>query len=198
MHLPSEFHARTLKKTIARVSNLSCQRSGPESQSLMSPLVERAAEFRLAANLGVRGVAIIEGAKGLVVLLVGFGLMSLVHHDVERFVVGIVRHIHLNPASHYPRIFIQAAASATDARLWFLSLAALLYAAVRFIEAYGLWYQRHWAEVFAVVTGAIYLPVEIYELVERVSSVRIVIFAANSLIVAYLSCTWWQRNRRER
>jgi uncharacterized membrane protein (DUF2068 family) len=164
----------------------------------MSPSVERVAKFRLAANLGVRGVAILEGVKGLLVLLVGFGLMSLVHHDVERFVVGLVRHIHLNPASHYPRIFIEAAASATDARLWFLSLAALLYAAVRFIEAYGLWYQRQWAEVFAVVTGAIYLPVEIYELVERVSSVRIVIFAANSLIVAYLSFIWWQRNRRER
>lgn len=164
----------------------------------MSPSVERAGKFRLPENLGVRGVAIIEGAKGLLVLLVGFGLMSLVHHDVERFAVGIVRHIHLNPASHYPHIFIEAAASATNARLWFLSLTALLYAAVRFIEAYGLWYQRHWAEVFAVVTGAIYLPVEIYELIERVSSVRIVIFAANSLIVAYLSLSWWQRNRRER
>jgi uncharacterized membrane protein (DUF2068 family) len=180
------------------MSNLSCQWSCPESQSLMSPSVERVGKFRPTANLGVRGVAIIEGAKGLVVLLVGFGLMSLVHHDVERFAVELVRHIHLNPASHYPRIFIQAAASATDARLWFLSLAALLYAAVRFIEAYGLWYQRHWAEVFAVVTGTIYLPVEIYELVERVSSVRIVILAANSLIVAYLSFAWWQRNRRER
>ena len=164
----------------------------------MSPSIERVAKFRLPANLGVRGVAIIEGAKGLLVLLVGFGLMSLVHHDVERFAVGVVRHIHLNPASHYPRIFIEVAASATDARLWFLALAALLYAAVRFIEAYGLWCQRHWAEVFAVITGAIYLPVEIYELIERLSSVRIVIFAANSLIVAYVSFTWWQRNCRER
>ena len=146
----------------------------------------------------MRGVAIIEGVKGLLVLLVGFGLMSLVHRDVERFVVGLVRHIHLNPASHYPRIFIEAAANATEARLWFLSLAALLYAAVRFVEAYGLWCQRQWAEVFAVVTGAIYLPVEIYELVERVNSVRIVIFTANSLIVAYMSFIWWQHNHRER
>ena len=164
----------------------------------MSPSVERAAKFNLTANFGVRGIAIIEGVKGLLVLLVGFGLMSLVHRNVERFVAGLVRHSHLNPASHYPRIFIEAAANATDTRLWFLSLAALLYAAMRFIEAYGLWYHRQWAEVFAVVTGAIYLPVEIYELVERVNSVRIVIFAANSLIVAYLSFTWWQRNRRQR
>ena len=164
----------------------------------MSLSVERAVKFRRDSNFGVRSVAIIEGVKGLLVLLVGFGLLSLVHRNVERFVVGLVRHIHLNPASRYPHIFIEAAANATDARLWFLSLAALLYAAVRFVEAYGLWCQRQWAEVFAVVTGAIYLPVEIYGLVEHVNSVRMVIFTANSLIVAYLSLVWWRRNHRER
>ena len=136
--------------------------------------------------VGVRGIAIIEASKGLLVLLVGFGLMSLVHHDVERFAVRLVRHAHLNPANHYPHIFIEAAAKATDARLWMLAIAAFLYAAVRLSEAYGLWYRRHWAEVFAIVTGALYLPVEIYELIERVTAVRIIVFAGNALIVLYL------------
>ena len=35
----------------------------------------------------------------------------------------------------------------------------------RLIEACGLWYRRTWAEIFAIVTGAIYLPIEVYEIV---------------------------------
>jgi uncharacterized membrane protein (DUF2068 family) len=148
--------------------------------------------------VGVRGIAIVEASKGLTVLLVGFGLMSLVHRDVERFAVGLVRHAHLNPANHYPHIFIEAAAKATDPRLWMLALAAFLYAAVRLSEAYGLWYRRRWAEVFAVVTGALYLPVEIYELIERVTAVKIVVFLVNGLIVAFLTHAWWRGKHRKR
>ncbi len=123
----------------------------------------------------MRGIAIIEAVKGFSILLVGFGLLSLVHHDVEQFAAELVRHAHLNPASHYPHIFIEAAAKATDSRLWMLALAAFLYAALRLIEAYGLWHRRRWAEVFALVTGALYFPVEIYELIERVTVVRITV-----------------------
>ncbi|MCZ7627423.1 MAG: DUF2127 domain-containing protein [Candidatus Methylomirabilis sp.] len=38
------------------------------------------------------------------------------------------------------------------------------YASVRFVEAYGLWLERRWAEWFAAVSGGIYIPFEIYEL----------------------------------
>ena len=146
--------------------------------------------------VGVRSIAIIEAAKGLLVLLVGFGLMSLVHRDVARFAVGLVRHAHLNPASRYPHIFIEAAAKMTDPRLWLLAVAAFLYAAVRLAEAYGLWFRRRWAEVFAAVTGALYLPVEIYELIERVTAVRIVVLLVNGVIVTYLGHLWWSGKRR--
>jgi uncharacterized membrane protein (DUF2068 family) len=71
-----------------------------------------------------------------------------------------------------------------------LALAAFLYAALRLTEAYGLWHRRRWAEVFAVVTGALYLPVEIYELIERVTVVRIIVFAVNAMIVAYFGHAW--------
>lgn len=147
------------------------------------------AKARSAGNfsLSTRAVAIVEGLKGLLVLLAGCGLLSLIHHDVGRFAAQIVRHTHLNPASHYPQIFIKAADNVTDSRLWFLALAASLYSAVRLMEAYGLWYGRTWAEIFAIVTGAIYLPIEFYEIVARVTAVRITVFVVNLLVVAMVS-----------
>src|ERR1043165_8860815 len=66
---------------------------------------------------GVRAIAFFEAVKGALVLVAGFGLLALVHRDLEDLAERLVRHSHLNPASHYPRIFIEAAARTDDARL---------------------------------------------------------------------------------
>lgn len=151
--------------------------------------------IRSNGAVGVRGIAIIEAVKGLLILLLGLGLLSLVHRDVDPFATGLVRHSHLNPASHYPHLLIEAAVKATDSRLWMLAFAAGFYAAARLSAAYGLWYRRRWAEVFAVVTGAMYLPIEIFELSEHVTAVRITVLAINPMIVAYLGHAWWRRKQ---
>jgi uncharacterized membrane protein (DUF2068 family) len=109
------------------------------------------------SSAGLRTVAILEGMKGLFVLGAGLGVLSLVHRDVQAIADKVVRHFHLNPASRYPHIFLEAAAQVTDASLWLLAMIALLYALARFVEAYGLWYRRRWAQWFALVTGALYL-----------------------------------------
>lgn len=93
---------------------------------------------------GIRAVAMLEGAKGAVVLLAGFGLFSLVHRDVQRFAEILVTHAHLNPASRVPRVFLAFASRLDDARLWQLAAGATAYSAVRLVEAYGLWYGRRW------------------------------------------------------
>ena len=112
----------------------------------------------------VRTVALLEAAKGLVVLLAGVGALSFIHHDVQHMAERLVGHLHLNPANGYPRIFLEFAAKLTDARLATLAALAAAYALVRFIEAYGLWRKTKWAEWFAAVSGSIYVPFEIYHL----------------------------------
>ena len=136
---------------------------------------------------GLRLVAVFEAAKGAVVLVAGFGLLSLVHKDAQHFAEQLVAHLHLNPANGYPRIFIDAVANVTNARLWVLAGFALLYAAIRWVEAYGLWRERRWAEWFAVASGAIYVPAEVYELFRGVTWMKLVLFAVNVCIVAYMA-----------
>lgn len=136
---------------------------------------------------GVRTVAVFEAAKAAVVLLAGLGLLALINRDVQAIAESLVRHSHLNPASKYPRIFIDAADQVTNARLWMMAGFAALYAAVRGVEAYGLWYERRWAEWFALASGGIYLPVELYELIHRVTWVRAVVLLTNLGIVAYMA-----------
>jgi uncharacterized membrane protein (DUF2068 family) len=146
---------------------------------------------------GLKTVAIFEALKGSVVLIAAIGVVSLVHESAQAVVEEIVRNFHLNPASRYPRIFLDAINSLNSTRLWLLAMGALLYASIRFIEAYGLWHELTWAEWLGAISGSLYLPIEIYELVLGVTVVKAVLFFGNLVIVAFLGRTLYldRRNR---
>jgi len=144
---------------------------------------------------GVRVIAMFEAAKGLLILVAGLGLLSLVHKDLEALAEDLVRHFHLNPASRYPRIFLDLADRLADVRLWLLALMAFGYASIRLVEAYGLWRGRRWAEWLAAGSGAIYVPIEIYELYSGVTPLKVGTLALNVAIVAYMGWTLWSVRR---
>jgi len=140
---------------------------------------------------GLRALAVYEAAKGALVLLAGFELLSLMHHEAQYFAEHWVAQFHLNPAKGYPRIFIDAMTNVTDARLWALAGLALVYAGVKGVLGYGLWLGRRWAEWFAVAGGAIYVPAEAYE----ITWTKILLLIANVCIVAYLIYVLWRSER---
>ncbi len=131
-------------------------------------------------------VAGIEAAKGVTVLAAGLGLFGLMHRDLQAAADRLVHHLHLNPASHYPRVFIDVMARLDNTHLVMLALGALAYATVRLIESYGLWRERSWAEWFGALSGGIYLPLEFYSLWEGITWPKISLLLANCLVVGYL------------
>jgi uncharacterized membrane protein (DUF2068 family) len=135
---------------------------------------------------GVRVVACFEALKGLVVLCAGFGLLSMLNRDVQQIAVDLVGHFRINPASRYPHIFLELAGNVSNMRLWQIAGVAFAYAAVRLIEAYGLWQQRRWAEWFAVASGGIYVPLELYELFHRASWIKAGTLMVNVCIMIYM------------
>jgi uncharacterized membrane protein (DUF2068 family) len=135
---------------------------------------------------GIRAIAFVEALKGLVVLAAGFGLLALVHRDLQTVAEDLVRLSHLNPARHYPRVFIEAASNINDSRLRLFAALAFVYSCVRFVEAYGLWRIRAWAEWFAILSGAIYLPVEVYELIKDATILKGIVLLINTGIITYL------------
>jgi len=142
-----------------------------------------------APSSALRAVALMEAVKGLIVFGAGFGLLALVHRDVRRIAESLVTRLHIDPDQHYAGIFLDAASRATDARLWALAALALLYTALRWAEAYGLWLGRRWAEWLGAGSGAIYVPVEVYELLHKPSAIKAATLAFNVAVVAYLLWT---------
>jgi uncharacterized membrane protein (DUF2068 family) len=142
---------------------------------------------RARTKSGLRIIAIFEAAKGILILLTGFGLLAYIHKDLHLAAEQLVRQFHLNPASHYPRIFLDLAGHVTDGQLWALASAALLYATARFIEAIGLWLQQQWAEWFGVLTGGLYIPLELFEIARGVTWPKVTLLVVNAGIVGYLA-----------
>ncbi len=135
---------------------------------------------------GIRVVACFEAFKGLFVLFAGFGLLSLLNRDAVRIAEDVVGHFHINPASHYPRIFLELASNLSSGKIWFTASIAFSYAALRLVEAYGLWQKRRWAEWLAVASGGIYIPVELYELLHSASWISESTLTINVGVVIYM------------
>ena len=144
---------------------------------------------------GLRLVALFEAGKGLLVLLVGLELLSLIHQGVQDVGEQIVERFHLNFARHHPRILLYATSHLNDSNVRLLALAALAYSTVRFIEAYGLWRLRAWAEWFAIVSGGVYLPFELFELVRHPTLVKAGVLVVNLGIVLYLVYFRWNERK---
>lgn len=134
----------------------------------------------------IRAVAYFEALKGIVVLLAATGLLSLVHRDLYTVAAVFIEHTHLNPASRYPQIFLDAALKLKDSHLLLLAAGATMYSLARFVEAYGLFFERAWAEVFAALSGLIYIPFEVLGLMYKASWHGAALLALNVAIVGIM------------
>jgi uncharacterized membrane protein (DUF2068 family) len=65
-------------------------------------------------------------------------------------------------------------------------LIAAMYAAVEWTEAIGLWRERRWAEYLTVLATAGFLPLEIRELLHRVTVLRLFALIVNVALLVWL------------
>lgn len=135
---------------------------------------------------GVRTVATLEFVKGVVVALAGLGVFSMRHKDIWGITESFLEFFHVNPYNHYVGVFINLVYRISDMHLWKIALVATVYVALRFIEAYGLWRIRPWAEWLAIASGSLYVPFEIEDLLRRPDMFRFTIIVVNVGIVLYM------------
>ncbi len=161
-----------------------------------TPVIEFCMNHR-GMQRGMRAIALLEAIKGALVLLAGFGAFRLMHRDVRSMAVELVGWLGLQPEGKYSSWLIDGASKVTVEWLWLFVGFALLYSTFRFLEAYGLWRQRAWAEWLALVSGAIYLPVEIYEVARRCTPIRVGVLSGNLVIVLFMAAVLWKSHKEK-
>ena len=135
---------------------------------------------------GLRTVATIEFTKGMIVVLAGLGLMSMRNRDIWGVAESFLEFFHVNPYHRYVGVFIDLISRVSDIRLWKIATVAGVYAIIRFVEAYGLWYALPWAEWLAFASGSIYIPFEAADLIRRPTWFRLLVLVVNLVIVLYM------------
>jgi len=135
----------------------------------------------------LRAVASLELIKGLIVIVAGFGFLSLRHHDVWGVADSLLYLLHINPDRRYARLFLDWADAVTDSKLLVIAIMAMVYSLLRFVESYGLWRERAWAEWLALVSGSLYVPFELYDLLHKPTWIRAGVLLLNLLVVAYMA-----------
>ena len=81
---------------------------------------------------------------------------------------------------------ISHAVSLSSSTLTWIAVGLTGYAAIELVEAVGLWLMKRWGEYFAVIATSVFLPLEIYELTEKITALRLFALVVNIVAVVWL------------
>ncbi len=169
--------------------------SGPADQA---PLVLRGKALRDAFIL--RLLAVERFVRGLLLLALAYGVykfngsrnsLQQVFESYLPLLKPVASKLGVDLQSAGPVRLIDEALRAQHSTLLLVAAGVLAYGVLELVEGIGLWLIRRWGEYVAVVGTAIFIPLEIYELVEKVTWLRVVAFAVNIFAVVYL--VWTKR-----
>jgi len=147
--------------------------------------------------LVLRSIALFEAAKGLLALAAAGGIISLRHTDLNAATVAFLLRHGINPEEHYPRLFIESVAKATNHGVGEIAALGFAYALIRLVEGYGLWQGKHWAEWLAVISAGLYLPLEFQHYVHHTTLLNGGVIVFNIVLVLYMA-RLLNRQRAER
>jgi uncharacterized membrane protein (DUF2068 family) len=145
--------------------------------------------LHLNARRKLRIVSMIDVVKGAVVLAIAFGLLNAHSNVLENGGNALLRLLDIDSGLLWSRKFL-ALLHAADGEKGLLVLAACTYAALRFIEAWGLWRMRNWARWLGMVSAGIYVPFELYYLFRTPNWTSVSVLAVN---LAVLWLLWPRR-----
>ena len=157
-----------------------------------APLVPRGKVLRDAVIL--RLLAAERFARGLLIAAAAYGVwrfrsaQSGLREVFERD-LPLLRQLGVDLDQSKIVHWLRAAFAARSSVLALVTVGLAGYAALQLTEGVGLWLLRRWGEYFAVVATSLFLPLEVYELVERVTWLRVSAFIVNVAAVVYLVYT---------
>jgi uncharacterized membrane protein (DUF2068 family) len=164
--------------------------AGPADRA---PGVLRGKALRSAFIL--RLLAIERWVRGAIVLLLGIAVLrfessqvsikELIDRDLSAL-RPFFDQINFNVSDSGLVRAMQSALNASPSALKLVAGFLILYGVLQLVEGLGLWLLKRWGEYFATVATSLFLPLEIYELTEKVTLVRVIAFAVNVAAVVYL------------
>ena len=132
-------------------------------------------------------IAIFKLFKGTLLLIVAIGALRLLHRDIAATVAHWVEVLRVDPDNHYIHSLMLRAFRVNSRQLKEVSAGTFIYSALFLTEGIGLLLRRRWAEFLTVISTALFIPLEVYELVKHFTLLKTGVLAINIAIVLYLA-----------
>ena len=135
---------------------------------------------------GLAAIALFKVMKGLLMLLVGFSLLRLMHAEIATLFSLLIEALHLNADSRIIHALVLKVDALQPHSVLVAGLVSLGYAGLLLLEGIGLWLECVWAAYLTVISTSLLLPFELYEVIDRMSILRVGVLVLNLAIVLYL------------
>ena len=163
-----------------------------------APIVLRGRALRDATIL--RLLAAERAIRGLIILAIAYGVLRFrasqrdLREAFERALPAAkpledALHVNLTDSAFVHRL--QHVLSSKPHTLSLIAIGLFAYAGLQLVEGVGLWMLKRWGEYVAVIGTSAFIPLEVYELVEKVTVLRIGALIVNVAAVIYL--VWTKR-----
>jgi uncharacterized membrane protein (DUF2068 family) len=169
------------------------KQSGPASSA---PQVRRGKALRDLVIL--RLLSVERVVRGLGVLLVAYAVFRFrddrisiqkAFNDDLPAVETLAQKLHWNIADSSTITEIEKILQIDTKTLTWVSIGLAVYGLLQLIEATGLWLLKRWGEYFASVATALFIPLEVHEVIDKVTWLRIGALVINIGAVVYLLVT---------
>ncbi|HEY0547165.1 MAG TPA: DUF2127 domain-containing protein [Pyrinomonadaceae bacterium] len=136
--------------------------------------------------------------KGLLLLAVAIGALTLLNEDVAAWAEHWIAVLRVDPHNHFIHALLVKLTRVDNHRLEAISAGTFFYAALLLTEGVGLFLRKRWAEYFTIFVTASLVPLEIYELVKKLSLMRLGVLVINIAVVVYLVLrVRWERSHTD-
>lgn len=123
--------------------------------------------------------------KGILLFIVAIKLLTLLDRDIGEWFADFIARHRIDPENRLVHGIIEKIAGINRNNLIAFSVGSFLYSALQLTEGVGLWLEKRWAEVLTVIATSLLIPVEIYEIYEKFTFVRVAALVVNLFIVWY-------------
>lgn len=124
---------------------------------------------------------------GILSIFLSAGVLSLINQDLQLFAMKIGQILHLDDDNRFLLLVAESVTNTKAATIVVVSMIGFSYSGLNLTEAYGLWRRYRWAEYLTVVATALFIPFEIYAVVEELTFLRVGTLVINILIVIFLA-----------
>jgi uncharacterized membrane protein (DUF2068 family) len=134
----------------------------------------------------IRLIAVFKLLKAIVLIVVGVGILKLIHNNVASVLEHWVAMLGLDPGNRYVDHALQSAANISPNKIKDFGLGSFVYAALFLTEGIGLWFLKRWAEWFTVIVTSSLVPLEVYEIYHHPTPIKVLVLIINIAVVGYL------------